>query len=253
MRRAGRRRTPACGERGCTAADVRLPSLLSAVHRRDRPANPRYRAVPDRFLESPGFGLGPPGVGGAADPGRCRAFFFAQPALGQHRRLLPGPGLAQPPVRAGPSWNAIGGADPRVGLLADDVEALLVRVPESEDAELASPQTYLVPIDACYEFVGGLRMLWRGFDGGQEARGVHRRVLRRIAERAWRNADDRAARGHRLRVLDVAPEPFTVSPVLTARVSVAAGGDDPVHAIALRCQVRIEPLRRAYTDEKPPG
>ncbi|MDT5360728.1 MAG: hypothetical protein QOC69_2490, partial [Mycobacterium sp.] len=24
--------------------------------------------------------------------------------------------------------------------------------------------------DACYEFIGGLRMLWRGFDGGQEAR-----------------------------------------------------------------------------------
>jgi hypothetical protein len=26
-----------------------------------------------------------------------------------------------------------------------------------------------VPIDACYEFVGNLRQLWRGFDGGQEA------------------------------------------------------------------------------------
>jgi hypothetical protein len=31
------------------------------------------------------------------------------------------------------------------------------------------PVCYLVPIDACYEFVGRLRMLWRGFDGGQEA------------------------------------------------------------------------------------
>jgi hypothetical protein len=27
-----------------------------------------------------------------------------------------------------------------------------------------------VPIDACYEFVGRLRMLWRGFDGGHEVR-----------------------------------------------------------------------------------
>ncbi len=54
-------------------------------------------------------------------------------------------------------------------------------------------------------------------------------------------------------VLDVAPEPYTVTPVLTARVGVIAGGDDPVHAIALRCQVRIEPLRRSYSDEEAAG
>lgn len=54
-------------------------------------------------------------------------------------------------------------------------------------------------------------------------------------------------------VLDVAPEPYSVSPVLTARVCVAAGGDDPVHAIALRCQVRIEPLRRSYSDAEAAG
>ena len=29
---------------------------------------------------------------------------------------------------------------------------------------------HLLPIDACYEFVGRLRMLWRGFDGGQDVR-----------------------------------------------------------------------------------
>jgi hypothetical protein len=54
-------------------------------------------------------------------------------------------------------------------------------------------------------------------------------------------------------VLDVAPEPFSVSPVLTARVGLEAGGDDPVQAIALRCQVRIEPLRRSYTDDEAAG
>jgi len=51
-------------------------------------------------------------------------------------------------------------------------------------------------------------------------------------------------------VLDVAPEPYAVTPVLTARVGVAASGADPVHAIALRCQVRIEPLRRSYSDDE---
>ena len=54
-------------------------------------------------------------------------------------------------------------------------------------------------------------------------------------------------------VLEVSPEPYAVTPVLTARVGVATDGDDPVHAIALRCQVRIEPLRRGYTDEEAAG
>jgi Family of unknown function (DUF6084) len=54
-------------------------------------------------------------------------------------------------------------------------------------------------------------------------------------------------------VLDVSPEQYAVTPVLTARVGIAADGDDPVHAIALRCQVRIEPLRRGYSDEEAEG
>lgn len=54
-------------------------------------------------------------------------------------------------------------------------------------------------------------------------------------------------------VLDVAAEPYAVTPVLTARVSVATGGGDAVHAIALRCQVRIEPLRRGYSEDEAIG
>ena len=44
-----------------------------------------------------------------------------------------------------------------------------------------------------------------------------------------------------------------MTPVLTARLGIAAGGDDPIHAIALRCQVRIEPLRRGYSDDEAAG
>ena len=56
-----------------------------------------------------------------------------------------------------------------------------------------------------------------------------------------------------LAVLDVAPEPYSVTPILAARVGIAAIGEDPVHAIALRCQVRIEPLRRNYSDDEAAG
>ena len=44
-----------------------------------------------------------------------------------------------------------------------------------------------------------------------------------------------------------------MTPVLTARVGIAAVGDEPIHAIALRCQVRIEPMRRGYSDEEAAG
>lgn len=52
-------------------------------------------------------------------------------------------------------------------------------------------------------------------------------------------------------VLDVAPEPYAVSPQLTAQIAMVA--EDPVQAIVLRCQVRIEPLRRPYSDDEAAG
>lgn len=61
------------------------------------------------------------------------------------------------------------------------------------------------------------------------------------------------APGSSFTVLDVAPEPYAVSPMLTARIAVAVPDNEPVQAIALRCQVRIEPARRGYSDEEAIG
>lgn len=130
----------------------------------DVDAELRYRAVPDRYLAFPDFALDrqtwdalqiPVGV----------AFFFRNSALRRTVAFYPGPAGACESELDLAAWNALSNADARVHLLTDDVEALLVRAPES-----GSPHTYLVPIDACYEFVGRLRLLWRGFDGGQQAR-----------------------------------------------------------------------------------
>jgi hypothetical protein len=146
----------------------------------DSTAELRYRAVPDRYLAFDDFALDrrawealqiPVGV----------AFFFTNSALGRTVAFYPGPAGATESELDLDAWNAIGGADPRVALLTDDVEALLVRVPEVENAE---PQSYLVPVDACYEFVGRLRMLWRGFDGGQEARALIDDFFSLVAARA---------------------------------------------------------------------
>ncbi len=54
-------------------------------------------------------------------------------------------------------------------------------------------------------------------------------------------------------VLDVIPEPYAVTPILTARLGIGATGDEPIHAIALRCQVRIDPVRRTYSDTEAEG
>lgn len=59
--------------------------------------------------------------------------------------------------------------------------------------------------------------------------------------------------GLSFQVVDIAAEPYAVSPILAARIAVSAPGDDPVHAIALRCQVRIDPLRRGYSDDEAAG
>jgi len=135
----------------------------------DNNAELRYRAVPDRYLAFDDFALDRRAWEALQIPVGM-AFFFTNSALGRTVAFYPGPAGACESQLDLDAWNAIAGADPRVGLLADDVEALLVRVPQNDEAENAQPQTYLVPIDTCYEFVGRLRLLWRGFDGGQEAR-----------------------------------------------------------------------------------
>lgn len=50
-------------------------------------------------------------------------------------------------------------------------------------------------------------------------------------------------------VLDVFVEPYAAAPQLTARLRVEETSGLTVHAIALRCQVRIEPQRRGYSDD----
>jgi hypothetical protein len=48
-------------------------------------------------------------------------------------------------------------------------------------------------------------------------------------------------------VRDVIAEPYAVAPQLTARLRIDETTGVQIHAIALRCQVRIEPHRRRYT------
>ncbi len=54
-------------------------------------------------------------------------------------------------------------------------------------------------------------------------------------------------------VLDIAPTPYAAAPELTVRLRIEETSGEQVHAIALRCQVRIEPQRRGYDVADEPG
>ncbi len=54
-------------------------------------------------------------------------------------------------------------------------------------------------------------------------------------------------------VLDMFAEPYAVAPQLTARLRIEESSGETIHAIALRCQVRIEPQRRRYDEADESG
>jgi len=130
----------------------------------------RYRAVPDRYLAFPAFTLGP-GQWDELDIPVGLAFLFRNSVQGRTIAFYPGPAGATESELPLEPWGAVVAANPRLGLLQPDVEALLVRA-AGRDRSREGDGAYtchLVPIDACYELVGRLRQVWRGFDGGQDA------------------------------------------------------------------------------------
>jgi len=68
-------------------------------------------------------------------------------------------------------WGELVEQNPVLRTLEPDVEALLVnRVGEGREERGTDVHEYfLVPIDACFELVGLIRVHWRGFSGGKQA------------------------------------------------------------------------------------
>jgi hypothetical protein len=130
-------------------------------------ANQRYRAVPDRYLSFPDFELSEAGWESLDIPVGL-AFFFSSSVLDRVVAFYPGPAGVTESELGLAAWTDVLTANPELDVLSDDVEALLVRAPDHDH----EAQCFLVPIDACYELAGRLRTVWRGFDGGQDARAV---------------------------------------------------------------------------------
>jgi hypothetical protein len=127
-------------------------------------AQQRYRSVPERHLAFPGFRLAP-GRWDDLDIPVGLAFFFRSSLLGRVVALYPGPAGATESTLPLGAWDGVEADNPDLAELRSDVEALLIRAGDR-------PACTLVPVDRCYELVGRLRQVWRGFDGGADARAV---------------------------------------------------------------------------------
>ena len=134
----------------------------------------RYRAVPTRYLSFPSVVI-PTSVWDDLQIPVGLVFLFRNSTLGRAVAFYPGPaGATESELPLG-AWDAVLQAHPQLAIPAPDVEALILRAPAHAGAIGGSADgdgvtAYLVPIDSCYELVGRLRRVWRGFDGGQQAR-----------------------------------------------------------------------------------
>jgi hypothetical protein len=168
--------------------DVEQRSLLCAcrgcrlLFDREGAGGERFRGVGDRTLAVPDFAL---------DEGRWEslqipvsvAFFFHNSQIGGPVALYPSPGGATESELPLDDWEELVADDARLATLRPDVEALLVR------RTTTGFDCFLVPITACYELVGILRLHWKGFDGGSEARAAITDFFDELADRA-RDAEE---------------------------------------------------------------
>jgi hypothetical protein len=136
----------------------------------------KYRAVPDRYLA---LALQvAPGHWDELQIPVSVAFFFVNSAVGTVGAFYPSPAGATESLLPLDTWDRLLVDNEALRTMEPDVEALIVRRDDAHE------EAFLVPIDACYELVGELRRLWKGFDGGTEARDAMDAFFVRLAERA---------------------------------------------------------------------
>lgn len=133
-----------------------------------------FRSVPDRYLTDEEFSLTEAQWEELQVP-VAMAFFFHNSVQQRIVAQYPSPAGATESLLDLAAWDRIAAENPLAAALEPDVEALIVHRSRQGDQEIGQGdrdvmRSYLVPIDACYELVGRVRMHWSGFDGGAEAR-----------------------------------------------------------------------------------
>jgi hypothetical protein len=123
-----------------------------------------YRRVPRRIRQLAGFQM----TDGQWDSLLIpigMAFFFRSTQAGRMVAVYPSPAGPTESLLSLEAWDEIAEANPALGDLEPDVEALIVnRV--ARGITDSTHQYFLAPIDECYRLVGLIRVHWRGLSGG---------------------------------------------------------------------------------------
>ena len=125
-------------------------------------AGGKYRTIPERYVFARDLVLTEAQWESLQIPVSI-AFFFHNSSLGHSTAFYPSPAGATESLLPLGTWAELSTTNPLLASLEQDVEALLV-YKRSDGFEC-----YVVPIDACYELVGRIRLRWKGFQGGEEA------------------------------------------------------------------------------------
>jgi hypothetical protein len=143
------------------------------------------KAVPDRYLAEPRFELTATQWDALQLPVDI-AFFMTNSVVRRTIAFYPSPAGATESSLSLEAWHDVERANPWVRTAVPDVEAVLMR-------KQASPspgyEAFIVPIDACYDLVGRLRVHWRGLSGGDRARAEIDRFFGEILARAAGSPD----------------------------------------------------------------
>jgi hypothetical protein len=142
----------------------------------------RYRSVPDRYLSDPDRPLSRADWDALEVPVGLAFFLRSSQGNGEQEGevtgFYPSPAGATECRLDLQAWQRIAESHPMIATAAPDVEAILISRNET------GVDCFLVPIDACYELAGRMRLSWRGFDGGSEARASIAEFLEGVRSRS---------------------------------------------------------------------
>jgi Family of unknown function (DUF5947) len=124
----------------------------------------KYVAVPDRYLLDPARVMSPAEWDQLEIPVGLAFFLRSSREAGQLAGFYPGPAGVTECQLDLQRWAQLEANYPLLREPAADVEAALISRSDS------GVEYFVVPIDACYELAGRMRLYWRGFDGGAQAR-----------------------------------------------------------------------------------
>jgi Family of unknown function (DUF5947) len=120
-----------------------------------------YKLIPDRSRRLDGFELDDVAWEELRIPVDI-AFFHRSSREARVRAFYPSPMGPTESLLELDAWDALERANPVLGEMQDDVEALLV------NRARGARQYLLVPIEECYRLVAVIRTTWKGLTGGRE-------------------------------------------------------------------------------------